>query len=524
MSKQKITIKNVADFTPTGQATAGVSPSFQAVLKPNEERFQIKRSNSIRTHRKMMGYDPDSSDILGEYIASQIIHALVNTNPPPELAPEVSLLYDSTLNNFSLSSKYLNDSVSDRNQYSGMTFGDLIKARGGERKRDKPTIVFNEDPNINQLPVGKPFDVSIKGKTHNITLNKHELYKATVASMCVADHDLNPDNFFVVVDTENDKAHIGKIDPGHAFNDLIKKWLLGGHRPNIQKGRGCILDMINRDKVNGGKSKFSRDFGNGMTLDRDFAKALRAEQNDISHALEKCKAELLQLVNTNEQVKKAVMDSAKTLNKRMDVSLDNKTILKKIAALVKKVINAIATLCDKMGKPLANKDKLTEQEAIEKLIENCDSFVKENQKEAKSVANLIDIQAMTEDIMQKDVITKADMMEFTNKVKEIYKEDQRYLKQKSFKDPIEWARTDQNSKPFKGTLYEYIQHRAKLHGVSKSRLNDLSTELKKAEIILNNPELTKHITRAPIANIKHIRTRTRTQHSKHFNNTRRSKL
>lgn len=35
---------------------------------------QVKRSNSFRRLRKWIGYDPDSADVIGEFIASTIAH------------------------------------------------------------------------------------------------------------------------------------------------------------------------------------------------------------------------------------------------------------------------------------------------------------------------------------------------------------------------------------------------------------------------------------------------------------------
>ena len=119
-------VKKVSDFESTGQGTSGQTPSFQAILKGDAQkiRYQIKRSNYINNLRKWIGLDPDQSDILGEYIASKVTESLLNKNSPPDLAPEVDLIYNENQNDFSLASKYLNDR--DK-RFVGMTLGELIE-------------------------------------------------------------------------------------------------------------------------------------------------------------------------------------------------------------------------------------------------------------------------------------------------------------------------------------------------------------------------------------------------------------
>ena len=104
-------VKKVSDFASTGQDTAGKTPSFQATLKGDSQkiRYQIKRSNYINRFRRWIGLDPDQSDIFGEYIASRVTASLLNKNAPPDLAPEVDLIYNEDQHDFSLASKYLND-------------------------------------------------------------------------------------------------------------------------------------------------------------------------------------------------------------------------------------------------------------------------------------------------------------------------------------------------------------------------------------------------------------------------------
>ena len=235
-----------------------------------------------------------------------------------ELAPDVSMVYDESRKDFCLASRYLNDNKKDR--YIGLTMGELISAQGGERSRKNNSFVFKGDADINQLQIGgEPLNVVIgkEEEPRELNLNKQEFYDAVATSIKLGDHDLNPDNFYVIYDKETDKTHIGSIDMGHAFNDLIKNWgRLSDHSPNKESDRGFVLDTLNRDKINGAKSKFLRYYGDGITLDKDFATALRDSSADYSKAIEECKKELKALIRVNPKVKKEVMDSLKTLGNR----------------------------------------------------------------------------------------------------------------------------------------------------------------------------------------------------------------
>ncbi|MDJ1305152.1 MAG: hypothetical protein MRQ09_02800 [Candidatus Midichloria sp.] len=93
----------------------------------------------------------------------------------------------------------------------------------------------------------------------------------------VGDHDLSTGNFMLIAENPNSLAKIGRIDFGHAFNDLIKNWY-SDHSPSLQS-KGAILDALNRDKVNGDTNKFRRYF-QGVIPDESFAEAL--ERIDIS--------------------------------------------------------------------------------------------------------------------------------------------------------------------------------------------------------------------------------------------------
>ena len=425
--------KKITDFKPTGIGTPGVSPSFQAEQKGGDgSRFQIKRSNFIKTLRRIGGYDPNQADILGEYISSQLMARFLNHENLPELAPEVSLVYNQNTHDFNLASRYLNDLNTAKTQYVGMTFGDLVKKKENNQKIEGDTkLIFDQNLLLghNQLPIGKPFGVMLEKDQPQVevTLDKKELYQALKSSIILGEHDLNPDNFYIVHDKAEQKTHIGRIDMGHAFNDLIKRWGIHEQLPVKNENRGFVLDALNRETVNGGKTKFLRYFGDGVTLDPEFAEVLRANINEFDDVINDCKNSLSLLMNNDPETAKAINDS-------------------------------IITLCQRIGQPLVKGEN-----PLDGLMARCTNFISSNQKEAESVANLIDVQAKIDQMIKTE--NEEEIESLAKEIRDIYNSDERYLKEKSFENKIEWVRTSQTAPPIKANLYQYIEYRSKELGI-----------------------------------------------------------
>ena len=153
-----------------------------------------------------------------------------------------------------------------------------------------------------------------------VSINKIELYNALASSIILGDHDINPNNFYAIFDKKTKEVRIGRIDLGHAFNDLIKNWMVGSHTPNINGNRGTVLDFLNRKKENGGVTKFSRHIDRGIILDPEFSQALRDQTENITSTLDVCKDELLELMKADNKVRKKLVKSAKTLQKRIGIT------------------------------------------------------------------------------------------------------------------------------------------------------------------------------------------------------------
>ncbi|WP_154511454.1 hypothetical protein [Rickettsiales endosymbiont of Trichoplax sp. H2] len=106
----------------------------------------------------------------------------------------------------------------------------------------------------------------------------------------------------------------------------------------------------------------------------------------------------------------------------------------------------------------------SDEKLINSLFDNCEKYITKNQQESQSVANLIDVQIIVKNLLEKENPTEKDIKEAKDKIKDIYQADQHYLKNKSFKDTIEWVNHDESSKPLQMNLNKYIENQAQKLG------------------------------------------------------------
>ena len=242
--------------------------------------------------------------------------------------------------------------------------------------------------------------------------------------------------------------------------------MVGSHTPNINGNRGTVLDFLNRQKENGGVTKFSRHIDKGIILDPEFAKALRDQTENITGTLDTCKDELLELMRADNKVRKKLVKSAETLQKRIGVTgvldkithqignIPNKTLrniigvtvlftrklLKALLFIPKKILSIpkkLAMLIPPVRNYYEQQQHKSDEKLISNLFDNCKKYITKNQEESKSVANLIDIQIIVKNLLEKENPTEKEIKEAKDKIKDIYQADQHYLKNKSFKDKID---------------------------------------------------------------------------------------
>ena len=439
--------------------TAGKSPSSRGEI--DGIKHQIKRSNSTRNWRRWFGYDPDPSDLIGEYIASKIADKLSASiyldhelSEDAELSPKVELVLDEKKRELKLASKYLNDGAKLPDQspkFLGGTLDEVWAWMEGKIEIAKGHAIISANPSSGSieeenklLKCGEKLKTTICGKKVEMTLEKKQLFQALKLSFALGDHDVNPGNMYVVYDKEKQKSQICRIDYGHAFSDLIKKWGKGrDHSPSIEPGKGVVLDALNRTKVNGGKSKLARDY-RGIIPDHDFASELR---KDVDQP--------------------AIREGIRECSKELDAFYKSKG--NKLGRLKHKITKCFSTLSSRMGF-----GKMKEQDAI---LQKTGDFVESNLEEMKSIANLVDIQAYIEDVTNGSL----SPAEGAKKIQECYAKDIKYLLRKSPSDEVEWVRTDKDESSLKCSLHEYIAKAIERNPEAKQQLSNLSSILPKQE-------------------------------------------
>lgn len=321
-------VQNISFFDRKGSESTGGLTGSMKVKGNDNDNYQLKPSildNKWMRKKKAKGTDREN---FGEFISACIAKGILDS---PQTVPEVSLVYDKENKRVLIASKYLK--------------GELV------RTLDQYAI---ETGLINNS--GKKFHVSIVNTTpqkdNEVSLETPEFYhlsdtlcEAIAVSAIVGDHDVNPGNMMVI--TNGDNSHIGRIDFGHAFNDLLKAPEMFGGR--ILNSENSINDFLNREKVAGlnAQSKLRRDYP-GIILSEQMAKALIkigqtpdvAIENGIEDAKESFQ-ELINIMKKNQDIKGLIHldNSLAEICKNFTDSeiLDQKPVFKNIDKLFKDI-------------------------------------------------------------------------------------------------------------------------------------------------------------------------------------------
>ncbi len=414
--------------------------SSSETIKKDNITYQLKGSaNDDKGFLRRQFWDTNNADLISEFIGTTIARALMpKKEDGAEIVPEVKLAIKDK--KIKLVSKYLN---CDKNNFEGISVDDLykklpkIKSNNPTKtkKSNRPIVSTQESPNnYNYIKTDKEiggyfFDQKseLKNEQQKITLNKKDICKALIVSALVGDHDVNPGNIYVVYNKDTKNSHVGRIDFGHAFNDLIRSINNNSHTKT-----GFMLDFIN-GKVNGlsrygikKESKFRRDH-KGFALDEDFAKALR-EFSDDKH-----KESFISELNKSINALSIFADNNNGMSPKIKSSIQ--TIYKRLKS-------------EDMPK---NLDLKTSLGCLNGGIQN---FIVNNMSEAVSIANLIDVQNLVKKYSeQKDGSEKENTIQI---IKDLYNKDQKYLLHKSIKDPISWVKNDDGNPSKPCSLVDYV--------------------------------------------------------------------
>lgn len=429
-----------SDFVRTGTKTAGKSASYQA--KMDDKLYQVKFSNKTRDARRILGLDKDVGDIIGEFITSKVFASLSNKEGGMEITPECFLVKGES-DMVSMASRYLNSGNPD---VVVMNIDDFFVKAGGKIQGKHAIISGASDGNLQEdlqdgkLALNKKYKVNIRGQQEEISLNREEIYKSIKLSMLMGNHDVNPGNMMVLYNVATKETHVGSIDFGNAFNNLIKDITPGGgYLPRKDPDKNFMIDAFNRTSINGlalqPQLKFRRDYKDVM-LDPEFIMELKKDNIDMDKL---AKA----MVNAKEDIRAMVKDEPK---------------------YTKEVIQALITLAERVGNPLdAEIIKAKNVDIIlDKTFENLGGFVNTNLMDQKKVADVLSLQADIEEALT----TRAGFIGVS------------FINLASSKNAIEWVRLDNEGEIFKGDLREYILHRGEqLKANNKDRVNEINKNI-----------------------------------------------
>ncbi|MEY3107153.1 MAG: hypothetical protein RIT35_1326, partial [Pseudomonadota bacterium] len=473
MSELYVGVALNSDYVETGTKMAGFSLSAQVRTKDGK-LHQIKSSNTEKRHggirfRRLLGLNANASDMTSEFVGSQfaelLSHRYQAAHPDlPSIAPKVSLVYDDRIKGrsdtgFRIESEYMSQGEENNHLVKG-TLDELLAmkvAYDNTILTERHAVFTTEEQRgrTQTLPIGTKFKIKTKtGQVIEITLSEEQLLEQLKLSMLLGDHDINPGNMFVTVNTVTGIATIGRIDFGHTGNDLITKWSASKGPNYSSKTRGPTLDALNRRQLSGFRgttlggsvTKFLRDY-EGLIPSLKFASILRASifsEEDLEQTVNKTKNQFLALIHQAQAANDPLVQE--------------------------KLLESLRTMYANIG----GTEPITADNA-EAVLQHClvgfKKFLVDNQKEQESVANLMEVQSLIDQIAKGEIPAAQAM----TRIQEIYRSDERYLKDKTPSDPIDWVSVGANDKPKERNLTEQIEYRAK--------------QLKQAGVSINDPNV-----------------------------------
>lgn len=493
---RKISDEIVNNFEPTPPTTQADEDNLKAVINAiREGALDVEILAAIKNPESGMpkltgALKNNLIELLGVESAQTVAQRVADTFGQPELLPTMHFLdkttqdaLGSTKHNLQASSDYLNFG---NDRYMGCTPDELLEKKVTlELKNNSQLADASEffkpkkgDPSKLKLKKGHahleashhdarslvydtPFPIEVDGKEVQVSINKKELMRQMKLSMLVGDHDVNPGNMFFVYDKLTGECRMGRIDFGHALNDLVKD-ILDEHAPKIDEGRGRVLDAINRLKVNSlgnVPTKFRKSYKD-IVLDPEFANVLREgiDTEALTNNLKKVEQILLNILK-NEEVDAHIKEELR---------------------------EALKTACKRMGKPLDSGEISDEALINAVVVLHVTNFIMENQKDAEKVADLIEMQALIEQV----ALGKATVADADKRIAELQSGNP------EFNGKIEWVRRDGEKKIFIGTLDEYMASVMVRHPEKEAqgRLTELRLKLKQEqEVSVDSVGLGNHV-------------------------------
>lgn len=293
------------------QHTGGITGSSR--IQYRGSYYQLKPSirdrSKIDLRRiKVNGTDREN---IGEVIAARIARPLLGES----YAPEVSSVYHNGTwmgrkSRIEIVSKYLDNAVGNLDQYAirppRHASPELIAGVTNPESKIHALSSISSQPDAAKDWRRLPIDPT--------SLFARTLARAIAVSAIVGDHDVNPGNMIVIQDKAGPRG-VGRIDFGHAFNDLLHTHAMFGGQ--LKDTANPVFDFFNRVTVAGAQlggapSKFWRDY-EGFVPSEVLGLALielGSAHEELQEGIQSAKEEILTLSrNLNEKNLDHLIDS-----------------------------------------------------------------------------------------------------------------------------------------------------------------------------------------------------------------------
>lgn len=420
----------------TAKSTGGVTGSKQVKTR---DGTVYQRKPSILDAGLTRRMKVASADIenFGEVIAAAVSRAIIVRDAEVELVPEVSVVYKKKRGRVLVASRYLQNVEGTLDEYA---------EKQGVHFQGKHTTISTRQKNQGTLNIG--------GDENR--LMRQDLARAIAISALSGDHDVNPGNMMVVKDKDGNNR-VGRIDFGHAFNDLINApQMIGGALRNKDNQ---ILDFFNREQVayiidgERRESKLWRSYQE-IVPSLELAEALReiADSNGLQVGLGNAKAafmELIQDLNQDPQNNKKTLDHVKY---------------------------SLAQISNNVSPNKIDHAKLGAEEVAEQVFQNLEKFYRQNQQQIGDVAKLMEMQVKIDQLIMDKKNGKPVNQELLAEVKKNYEELKEAKGIGIEGKGIQWVKTTKEIPAFKGTLDEFIQVRSRGMGVKAKGIDDLAPQ------------------------------------------------
>ncbi len=420
----------------SAESSGGVTGSVRVEREGKYFQFKFSILDLLPINLRRIKAEGSDRENFGEVFSGRVARSMLGN-----LAPEVSLVYGGLKKRIAIVSQYLDD------VYKG-TLDNYLESINGAFDRKHARIVLQTKGNF--IPKEKQ-DKAALYLDENSPLAE-SLADALAISALLGDHDVNPGNMIVTKDPNSDNLRVGRIDFGHACNDLLNApRALGG---KLIDKENPVFDFFNRTRVAGARrrgdpSKLWRDYEGFLpsTVLADALLRLGTKHTELKRGLESARQEFFDLLDKIEA--------------NPDDNISRKHLIKSLDAIHRSVT----------GQSLAP-DVMAHNQMV-KCFKALDAFVQKNAKNALKAGRLMRLQAEFNQAIREELNKPLDKREPDSFYK-IQQTWQDKFKAAGFVDSetghVPWFRQSKNEAPFTGNVTEYFINQVLAENHKKMRL------------------------------------------------------